>query len=278
MQRLRKNFSAQLSPAHCPQLASSSLVLQEWFRLSSQKSSSPDTVANHLLAFAEVSPALLAHVVNLADGNGNTALHYSVSHSNFHIVQLLLDTGQCLSPRNVPLTPSLSGPQAMSWHARHGEFVLAAEGQGELPWAVFIHRCRGIWAAIAALWEPRFDRETLSASLCLWGYGTAHSTLGRAGARHMAHPCLLSPLLCPPTGVCNVDHQNKAGYTALMLAALAAVEQEDDMNVVRRLFSMGNVNAKASQVGVGLGPPSLPGLLTPEQLPGPCSGPARAGL
>ncbi|NWR94100.1 KANK3 protein, partial [Furnarius figulus] len=126
----------------CPQLASSSLVLQEWFRLSSQKSSVPDTVANHLLAFAEVSPALLAHVVNLADGNGNTALHYSVSHSNFHIVQLLLDTG-----------------------------------------------------------------------------------------------------------ICNVDHQNKAGYTALMLAALAAVEQEDDMNVVQRLFSMGNVNAKASQAG-----------------------------
>ncbi|XP_074933814.1 KN motif and ankyrin repeat domain-containing protein 3 isoform X3 [Phalacrocorax aristotelis] len=123
-------------------LASNSLVLQEWFRLSSQKLSVPDTVANHLLAFAEVSPALLAHVVNLADGNGNTALHYSVSHSNFHIVRLLLDTG-----------------------------------------------------------------------------------------------------------VCNVDHQNKAGYTALMLAALAAVEQEDDMNVVRRLFSMGNVNAKASQAG-----------------------------
>ncbi|NXJ47299.1 KANK3 protein, partial [Spizaetus tyrannus] len=134
--------SKELSPIHCPQLASSSLVLQEWFRLSSQKSSIPDTVANHLLAFAEVSPALLAHVVNLADGNGNTALHYSVSHSNFHIVRLLLDTG-----------------------------------------------------------------------------------------------------------VCNVDHQNKAGYTALMLAALAAVEQEDDMNVVRRLFSMGNVNAKASQAG-----------------------------
>ncbi|NXM21796.1 KANK3 protein, partial [Ploceus nigricollis] len=126
----------------CPQLASSGLVLQEWFRLSSQKSSIPDTVANHLLAFAEVSPALLAHVVNLADGNGNTALHYSVSHSNFHIVWLLLDTG-----------------------------------------------------------------------------------------------------------ICNVDHQNKAGYTALMLAALAAVEQEEDMNVVRRLFSMGNVNAKASQAG-----------------------------
>uniref|UniRef100_A0A8B9Q6W1 KN motif and ankyrin repeat domains 3 n=1 Tax=Apteryx owenii TaxID=8824 RepID=A0A8B9Q6W1_APTOW len=139
---VKENRLSRLSSARRPQLASSSLVLQEWFRVSSQKSSVPDTVANHLLAFAEVSPALLAHVVNLADGNGNTALHYSVSHSNFHIVRLLLDTG-----------------------------------------------------------------------------------------------------------VCNVDHQNKAGYTALMLAALAAVEQEEDMNVVRRLFSMGNVNAKASQAG-----------------------------
>ncbi|XP_053148741.1 KN motif and ankyrin repeat domain-containing protein 3 isoform X2 [Hemicordylus capensis] len=123
-------------------LSSSSLVLQEWFRVSSQKSSVASEVAEHLLAFSEISPALVAHVVNLSDGNGNTALHYSVSHSNFDIVQLLLDTGAC-----------------------------------------------------------------------------------------------------------NVNHQNKAGYTALMLAALAAVEQEDDMAVVRRLFGMGNVNAKASQAG-----------------------------
>lgn len=62
----------------------------------------------------------------------------------------------------------------------------------------------------------------------------------------LQHP---EPPLPTPSGICNVDHQNKAGYTALMLAALAAVEQEEDMNVVRRLFSMGNVNAKASQVG-----------------------------
>lgn len=61
--------------------------------MSSQKSSVPEMVANHLLAFTEVSPGMLAHVVNLSDGNGNTALHYSVSHSNFQIVQLLLDTG-----------------------------------------------------------------------------------------------------------------------------------------------------------------------------------------
>lgn len=57
--------------------------------------------------------------------------------------------------------------------------------------------------------------------------------------------------LPPPQGVCNVNHQNKAGYTALMLAALATMEREEDMAVVRRLFDMGSVNAKASQVGMG---------------------------
>lgn len=50
--------------------------------------------------------------------------------------------------------------------------------------------------------------------------------------------------------VCNVDHQNKAGYTPIMLAALAAVEAEKDMRVVEELFGCGDVNAKASQVSV----------------------------
>ncbi|XP_072457031.1 KN motif and ankyrin repeat domain-containing protein 3 isoform X1 [Notamacropus eugenii] len=120
----------------------SRLVQQEWFRVSSQKQSRPGPVAALLATLNAQSPTLLAHVVNLADGNGNSALHYSVSHSNFDIVRLLLDTG-----------------------------------------------------------------------------------------------------------VCEVDHQNRAGYTALMLAALASVDGEDDMDVIRRLFSLGNVNAKASQAG-----------------------------
>ena len=121
--------SPQLSAARRLQLSSSSLVLQEWFRLSSQKSSVPDTVANHLLAFAEVSPALLAHVVNLADGNGNTALHYSVSHSNFHIVRLLLDTGRCPPP---PATSPRHHPAPYPGSQR------GRAGQGELPQAVSV--------------------------------------------------------------------------------------------------------------------------------------------
>ncbi|XP_062873512.1 KN motif and ankyrin repeat domain-containing protein 1a [Trichomycterus rosablanca] len=117
-------------------------VQLEWFRMSSQKTAEASMVEDYINAFRNISPALLEHVVNMADGNGNTALHYSVSHSNFHIVKKLLDAD-----------------------------------------------------------------------------------------------------------VCNVNQQNKAGYTPIMLAALAAVEAPKDMRVVETLFSKGDVNAKASQAG-----------------------------
>ncbi|XP_045146237.1 KN motif and ankyrin repeat domain-containing protein 3 [Echinops telfairi] len=71
------------------------LVSQEWFRVSSQRRSRAAPVAAVLGAVSLVGPELLAHVVNLADGNGNTALHYSVSHGNLAIASLLLDTGVC---------------------------------------------------------------------------------------------------------------------------------------------------------------------------------------
>lgn len=123
-------------------LSSTHTVQLEWFRISSAKMAQPSRVSDYLMAFSEVSSLLLEHVVNMTDGNGNTALHYSVSHSNFGVVGLLLDTG-----------------------------------------------------------------------------------------------------------VCNVDKQNKAGYTAIMLAALSTVKEDDDMAVVKKLFGQGNVNAKASQAG-----------------------------
>ncbi|KAI2664462.1 KN motif and ankyrin repeat domain-containing protein 1 [Labeo rohita] len=101
-------------------------VQHEWFRVSSQKTAVAEMVEDYLNAFRGISPALLQHIVNMADGNGNTALHYNV---------------------------------------------------------------------------------------------------------------------------CNVNQQNKAGYTPIMLAALAAVEAPKDMRVVEELFSKGDVNAKASQAG-----------------------------
>uniref|UniRef100_A0A8C5FW35 Uncharacterized protein n=1 Tax=Gadus morhua TaxID=8049 RepID=A0A8C5FW35_GADMO len=46
-----------------------------------------------------------------------------------------------------------------------------------------------------------------------------------------------------------VLYQNKAGYTPVMLATLAAVSSPEDMRVVEELFARGDVNAKASQAG-----------------------------
>ncbi|KAL8178551.1 UNVERIFIED_CONTAM: hypothetical protein K2H54_051009 [Gekko kuhli] len=72
-----------------------STICQEWFRISSRKSSSPEIVAAYLQEVEAIHPQLQNIIVNLADGNGNTALHYSVSHSNFQIVKLLLETDAC---------------------------------------------------------------------------------------------------------------------------------------------------------------------------------------
>ncbi|XP_050968342.1 KN motif and ankyrin repeat domain-containing protein 4 isoform X1 [Labeo rohita] len=118
------------------------VLYQEWFRVSSQKDSQAETVTLYLREVGYHTPTLLRYIVNLADGNGNMALHYSVSHSNFSVVKLLLDTG-----------------------------------------------------------------------------------------------------------LCEVDHQNKAGYTAIMLAALTAAESPEDMEVAQQLLRMGKINARASQSG-----------------------------
>nr|XP_045005655.1 KN motif and ankyrin repeat domain-containing protein 4 isoform X2 [Jaculus jaculus] len=117
-------------------------ISQEWFRVSSRKLSSPAVVAAYLLEARRHPPRLLKLLVNLADRSGNTALHYSVSHSNFAIVKLLLGTG-----------------------------------------------------------------------------------------------------------VCNVDHQNKAGYTPVMITPLASAETKEDMAVVWKLLREGNVNIQATQGG-----------------------------
>uniref|UniRef100_A0A3Q1FG56 KN motif and ankyrin repeat domain-containing protein 2 n=1 Tax=Acanthochromis polyacanthus TaxID=80966 RepID=A0A3Q1FG56_9TELE len=118
-------------------------VLQEWLRVSCHKAANTAVVKAYMDTFASISPQLLEFVINMADGNGNTALHYTVSHSNFPVVKLLLDT------------------------------------------------------------------------------------------------------------LCNADKQNKAGYTAIMLTALAAFHSDSDLQTVLQLLRTGDVNAKASQLQAG---------------------------
>ena len=52
------------------------------------------------------------------------------------------------------------------------------------------------------------------------------------------------------TGACDINKQNKAGYTAIMLASLAQINSDRQRDIVRRMFEMGDVNARASQVHI----------------------------
>uniref|UniRef100_A0A3Q1H297 Uncharacterized protein n=1 Tax=Anabas testudineus TaxID=64144 RepID=A0A3Q1H297_ANATE len=54
---------------------------------------SDSKVALYLREVKKCTPSLLAFLVNLEDDNSNTVLHYSISHCNYSIVSLLLDTG-----------------------------------------------------------------------------------------------------------------------------------------------------------------------------------------
>ncbi|PAV62431.1 hypothetical protein WR25_08573 isoform C [Diploscapter pachys] len=117
-------------------------VQHEWLKTAARKSSLSDHVDIFVEQLKELGPAILKTVTNITDQNGNTALHYAVSHGNFAVVSSLLDSNEC------------------------------------------------------------------QLNLC-----------------------------------------NKAGYTAVMLAALCGLEDEVEKTVVQRLFSMGDVNARATQHG-----------------------------
>uniref|UniRef100_A0A8C5HV32 KN motif and ankyrin repeat domain-containing protein 4-like n=1 Tax=Gouania willdenowi TaxID=441366 RepID=A0A8C5HV32_GOUWI len=118
------------------------VLFQHWFCVAAEETSESNRVSLYLKEVKKAAPSLLAFLVNLADDNGNTVLHYSVSHCNYDIVSVLLDTG-----------------------------------------------------------------------------------------------------------VSDVNFQNFAGYTAVMLASLTAPDGPRGMEVVRRLMELGNINICSTQTG-----------------------------
>ncbi|VDN01851.1 unnamed protein product [Thelazia callipaeda] len=114
----------------------------EWLKTAARKTASSVQVEGFIHYLKATSNDVLKFVVNLTDPNENTSLHYAVSHGNFDVVSVLLDSR-----------------------------------------------------------------------------------------------------------VCNLDRANKAGYTAVMLAALCDASDEVESAVIHRLFQLGNVNAQAVQHG-----------------------------
>jgi hypothetical protein len=68
---------------------------REWFQISSIDTANPLNVEDYLDYYEECSSDLLRYMVNLTDPNGNTAMHYAVSHGNFDVVSILLDSKVC---------------------------------------------------------------------------------------------------------------------------------------------------------------------------------------
>ncbi|XP_038068502.1 KN motif and ankyrin repeat domain-containing protein 1-like isoform X2 [Patiria miniata] len=75
-------------------------IAKEWFRVTSQKTSEPLEVEDMLTSLSGMDKAVLEKIINTADANGNTALHYSISHGNFDVVNLLLDSHVCDADRS----------------------------------------------------------------------------------------------------------------------------------------------------------------------------------
>lgn len=71
------------------------IIEGEWFKVSSSKSSDPFVIEDYLDYFETLSSHLLNHIVNMTDCNGNTAMHYAISYSNFDAASILLDSKVC---------------------------------------------------------------------------------------------------------------------------------------------------------------------------------------
>ncbi|KAA0718883.1 KN motif and ankyrin repeat domain-containing protein 4 [Triplophysa tibetana] len=71
------------------------VVFRQWFSVSAEEDARADILSLYLSEVNSQTPTVLPFLVNMADDNGNTALHYSVSHCNYSIVKILLDTGMC---------------------------------------------------------------------------------------------------------------------------------------------------------------------------------------
>jgi len=82
------DIKSQLRNAH-------QIIENEWFKISSIVSANPLDVEEYLDSFEDISSDVLEYIVNMVDGSGNTAMHYAVSHGNFDVVSILLDSKVC---------------------------------------------------------------------------------------------------------------------------------------------------------------------------------------
>ncbi|XP_053178987.1 KN motif and ankyrin repeat domain-containing protein 4 [Scomber japonicus] len=199
------------------------VLYQEWFKISSQKDSQADTVRLYLRQVGLTTPTLLPYVVNLTDGNGNMALHYSVSHSNFPVVKLLLDTGLCETD-NVNKAGYTPVMLAALTAAESADDLEVAQQLLKLGDVNARSRQTGQTALMLAVSHGRVAmvKLLLSCGADVNAQDREGSTALMCASEH-GHTNIASLLL--ETGCCDTSHTDKNGQTA-QSAAEAASHQD----------------------------------------------------
>ncbi|XP_068445741.1 KN motif and ankyrin repeat domain-containing protein 1 [Clinocottus analis] len=203
------------------------VLYQEWFKVSSQKESQADTVRLYLRQVGLTTPTLLPYVVNLTDGNGNMALHYSVSHSNFPVVKLLLDTGLCETD-NVNKAGYTPVMLAALTAAESSDDLEVAQQLLRLGDVNACSRQAGQTALMLAVSHGRVAMVKL-----LLSCGTDVNAQDREGstalmcASEHGHTNIVRMLL--ETGRCDTGLVDKNGQTALSVAEAAAHQEIVDL-------------------------------------------------
>ena len=110
-------------------------------------------------------------------------------------------------------------------------------------WVVELARCRWLtvrWLRLLGL-SHYLTEMMMMMMMCHWQGNTAlHYAVSQCNIG------IMQTLL--DTGVCDVRRQNRAGYTAIMLASLLIIDADVHRDVIRRLFIVGDVNVKSATV------------------------------
>uniref|UniRef100_A0A3B5LI79 Uncharacterized protein n=1 Tax=Xiphophorus couchianus TaxID=32473 RepID=A0A3B5LI79_9TELE len=219
----RTNFNIHVSPQRQVLV----VLYQEWFKVSSQKDSQADTVRLYLRQVGLTTPTLLPYVVNLTDGNGNMALHYSVSHSNFPVVKLLLDTGLCETD-NVNKAGYTPVMLAALTAAESPDDLEVAEQLLKLGDVNARSRQAGQTALMLAVSHGRVAmvKLLLSCGADVNAQDSEGSTALMCASEH-GHTHIACLLL--ETGRCDIGLTDKNGQTALSVAEAAAHQDIIDL-------------------------------------------------
>ncbi|KAF3690659.1 KN motif and ankyrin repeat domain-containing protein 4 [Channa argus] len=187
------------------------VLYQEWFRVSSQKESQADTVRSYLRQVGLTTPTLLPYVVNLTDGNGNMALHYSLCETdNFnkagYTPVMLAALTAVESPDDLEVAQQLLRLGDVNAHSRQAgqTALMLAVSHGRVAMVKLLLSCG---ADVNAQ-----DREGSTALMCASEHGHTH----------------IARLLLE-TGGCDIGLKDKNGQTALLVAETATHQDIVDL-------------------------------------------------